>query len=97
MGDGRGVVGSEASAERRGEERVCCHKDHVAQRSCAAISSPRMYSGNKSDNMVSVRWVPLLEDLDAGKKLSWGLVVTPITAYAAPAIEPRLTLPDAHH
>ncbi|MED6142902.1 hypothetical protein PIB30_001669 [Stylosanthes scabra] len=28
---------------------------------------------DKSDNMVSVRWVPLLEDLDACARLSWGV------------------------
>ncbi|MED6110651.1 hypothetical protein PIB30_044872 [Stylosanthes scabra] len=38
MGDGRGFVGGEASAERRWEERVCRHKDDVAQRSCAKLS-----------------------------------------------------------
>ncbi|MED6198041.1 hypothetical protein PIB30_062385 [Stylosanthes scabra] len=27
---------------------------------------------DKSNNMVSVRWIPLLEDFDAYKKLSWG-------------------------
>ncbi|MED6210319.1 hypothetical protein PIB30_063019 [Stylosanthes scabra] len=28
---------------------------------------------DKSDNMVSVRWVPLLENFESCKKLSWGL------------------------
>ncbi|MED6145287.1 hypothetical protein PIB30_023685 [Stylosanthes scabra] len=32
---------------------------------------------DKSDNMVSVRWLPLLADFNSCKKLSWGSVCTP--------------------